>query len=116
MIVDELARVKASLQHRSEQYDHHVRLLLHKHSVLWNTLSDSNAVLSRLRSAFDPLTVPAESAGDAASLLGMADKCRKLGEALTDRLVGGAKVATTGGHVTPRQIDTPAEEELKVVN
>ena len=42
------------LQHRGEQYEHQVRLLQHEHSVLWKTLADTNAVLTRLKAAFDP--------------------------------------------------------------
>jgi len=124
VIIDELARSKASLQHRGEQYEHQVRLLQHEHSVLWRSLADTNAVLSRLKSAFDPLTVLPEPFSEVASVLGLAENCRGMAEALRERLVGSKaavdlktasplreRVASSGG--TPVQIDTPAEEGLR---
>ena len=67
-------------QHRGEQYDHQVRLLQHEHSVLWRTLADTNAVLTRLKSAFDPLTVLPEPSSEVASILGLAENCRGMAE------------------------------------
>ncbi len=58
VIVDELARSKASLLHRAELTDHHVRLVLHEHTVLWQTMTDTYKMLARLRNAFDPLAQP----------------------------------------------------------
>lgn len=55
MIVDELARWKASLLHTNEAYEHHVRLALHEHADLWKSLMDTFSILSRLQVAFDPL-------------------------------------------------------------
>ena len=52
------------MQHRGEQYEHQVRLLQHEHSVLWKTLADTNAVLTRLKAAFDPLTVLPEPSSE----------------------------------------------------
>ena len=55
------------LQHRGEQYEHQVRLLQHEHSVLWKTLVDTNAVLTKLKAAFDPLTVLPEPSSEVRS-------------------------------------------------
>jgi hypothetical protein len=129
VIVDELARSKAGLLHRSEQYDHQVRLLQHEHHVMWNTLADTNSLLSRLKSAFDPLTVLPEPDSDFASLLGLSDRCLAMTEALRERLIGSDERATgikiddrkgyaAGGRTKekePMLIDTPAEEGLKEV-
>ena len=101
-----------------------MRLLQHEHSVLWRSLADTNAVLSRLKSAFDPLTVLPEPFSEVTSVLGLAENCRGMAEALRERLVGSKaavdlktasplreRVASSGG--TPVQIDTPAEEGLR---
>ena len=113
------------LQHRGEQYEHQVRLLQHEHSVLWRSLADTNAVLTRLKSAFDPLTVLPEPSSEVASVLGLAENCRGMAEALKERLVGSKasvdlKTASIKGDAdrvasgrTPVQIDTPAEEGLR---
>ena len=111
------------LQHRGEQYEHQVRLLQHEHSVLWRTLADTNAVLARLKSAFDPLTVLPEPTSEVASILGLAENCRGMAEALRERLIGSkaavdlktAAVKGGGGDSCgmPVQIDTPAEEGLR---
>ena len=71
MIVDELARWKASLLHTTEAYEHHVRLTLHEHSDLWKSLGDIYAILSKLQVAFDPLLAKSEKQDvEATSLLG----------------------------------------------
>ena len=113
------------MQHRGEQYEHQVRLLQHEHSVLWRSLADTNAVLTRLKSAFDPLTVLPEPSSEVASVLGLAENCRGMAEALKERLVGSKasvdlKTASIKGDAdrvasgrTPVQIDTPAEEGLR---
>jgi len=119
VIVDELARSKATLQHRGEQYEHQVRLLQHEHSVLWRTLADTNAVLATLKSAFDPLTVLPGPSSEVASVLGLAEDCRGMAQALRERLVGSKaavdlKTASPKGEaVRVVQIDTPAEEGLR---
>ena len=57
-----------------------MRLLQHEHSVLWRTLADTNAVLTRLKSAFDPLTVLPEPSSEVASIIGLAENCRGMAE------------------------------------
>lgn len=117
VIVDELARWKASLLHRSEESEHHIRLLLHEHSVLWRSLTDAFHLLSRLNTAFDPLADPARPA-EGASLLGLADHVLELGRALRERLMGGGEKAVKDSErevVKIGQLDTPAEEGLRKV-
>ena len=71
MIVDELARWKASLLHTTECYEHHVRLALHEHSDLWSSLIEIYTIMSRLQLAFDPLLLSKkEDQPKAMSLLG----------------------------------------------
>ena len=107
------------MQHRGEQYEHQVRLLQHEHSVLWRTLADTNAVLATLKSAFDPLTVLPGPSSEVASVLGLAEDCRGMAQALRERLVGSKaavdlKTASPKGEaVRVVQIDTPAEEGLR---
>ncbi len=117
VIVDELARWKANLLHRSEEYDHHIRLLLHEHSVLWTSLANSFVVLSRLQAAFDPLSSSSSpSSSEAASLLGMAEHTLALVKTLKDRLVGEKQIKTKDNVLVPEKIDTPSEENLKAVS
>ena len=107
------------LQHRGEQYEHQVRLLQHEHSVLWRTLADTNAVLATLKSAFDPLTVLPGPSSEVVSVLGLAEDCRGMAQALRERLVGSKAVvdlktaSSKGEAVRVVQIDTPAEEGLR---
>ena len=107
------------MQHRGEQYEHQVRLLQHEHSVLWRTLADTNAVLATPKSAFDPLTVLPGPSSEVASVLGLAEDCRGMAQALRERLVGSKaavdlKTASPKGEaVRVVQIDTPAEEGLR---
>ncbi len=58
VIVDELARWKASLLHRTEATEHNFRLVLHEHAVLWDSLIRLYQLLAKLRNAFDPLAPP----------------------------------------------------------
>ena len=96
-----------------------MRLLQHEHSVLWRTLADTNAVLATLKSAFDPLTVLPGPSSEVASVLGLAEDCRGMAQALRERLVGSKaavdlKTASPKGEaVRVVQIDTPAEEGLR---
>ena len=96
-----------------------MRLLQHEHSVLWRTLADTNAVLATLKSAFDPLTVLPGPSSEVASVLGLAEDCRGMAQALRERLVGSKaavdlKTASRKGEtVRVVQIDTPAEEGLR---
>ena len=108
------------LQHHGEQYEHQVRLLQHEHSVLWRTLADTNAVLARLKSAFDPLTVLPGPSSEVASVLGLAEDCRGIAQALRERLVGSKAAVDLKTAASPKgdavrvvQIDTPAEEGLR---
>ena len=55
VIVDELARWKGTLMQRNDDCDHYIRLMLHEHSVLWNSLSQTQEMLLKLKHAFDPL-------------------------------------------------------------
>ena len=55
MVVDELARWKGMLMQRSDDCDHYIRLMLHERNILWNSLSTTYEILSRLKNAFDPL-------------------------------------------------------------
>ena len=124
MIVDELARWKASLLHRSEESEHHIRLLQHEHSVLWTSLTEAYELLCRLNAAFDPLAVRAAPA-EGASLLGLADHVLETGKRLRERLMGQGdddagkrRGSIKEGNTTItsiKQLDTPAEEGLKMV-
>ena len=53
--MDELARWKGILMHRNDDSDHYIRLMLHERSVLWNSLSQTQEMLVKLKHAFDPL-------------------------------------------------------------
>ena len=55
VIVDELARWKGILMQRNDDSDHYIRLMLHERSVLWNSLSQTQEMLVKLKHAFDPL-------------------------------------------------------------
>ena len=55
VVVDELARWKGILMQRSDDCDHYIRLLLHERFVLWNSMTITHDILSRLKNAFDPL-------------------------------------------------------------
>merc|ERR1711910_28493 len=76
VIVDELARSKGILMQRNEDCDHYIRLMLHERNVLWNSMSQTQEVLARLKNAFDPLNTMENATSkdvEAASLLGLAD-------------------------------------------
>jgi len=118
VIVDELARSKVSLVGRSDEYDHHLRLLLHERSILWQTLDQSCTILNQIKAAFDPLAQPEsgdddDGSGAAASVLGLADATLESGRALRDRLVTGKRDIATELTVKRIQIDTPAESGLR---
>ena len=118
--MDELARWKASLLHRAEESDHHIRLLQHEHAVLWTSLTESYGLLCRLNVAFDPLASP-DAPAEGASLLGLADHVLETGRRLRERLMGkeeeggrrGSGIKETVKGI--KQLDTPAEEGLKMV-
>ena len=55
VIVDELARWKGILMQRNDDSDHYIRLMLHERTVLWNSLSQTQEMLVKLKHAFDPL-------------------------------------------------------------
>ena len=68
-----------------------IRLMLHERNVLWNSMLQSQEVLSRLKNAFDPLNSMenAESKNiEAASLLGLADLSLATVKDLKNRLLG----------------------------
>jgi len=132
VIVDELARWKASLLQRNEEFDHQVRLLLHERSILWGSLDNNLEVLSNLKAAFDPLSkvVAASAATNAqegqeevCSVLGLADLSAKTATELSERLLGSEAAAKRSLPSLPKdkatsaakreQIGTPAEDGLK---
>jgi len=129
VIVDELARWKACLLQRSDDFDHHVRLLLHERSVLWNSLDQNLDALAQLKSAFDPLSSLVASDGEkdkVYSVLGLADKSLETATQLKERLLGTSGSSADQPHKAaklrlPRQsqksdreqIGTPAEDGLK---
>jgi len=109
VIVDELARWKGSLIQRNDEVDHHIRLLLHERSVLWEAMKANYQVLSQVRAAFDPLsTAPVEP--EVVSVLGLADLTLKAGRDLKERLMTDKKAAKP---VQVTQMDTPAEGGLR---
>lgn len=117
VIVDELARWKGMLMHRNEDCDHYIRLMLHERNVLWNSMLQSQEVLSRLKNAFDPLNSMenAESKNiEAASLLGLADLSLATVKDLKNRLLGTTQLKTYESKLVklPDQLETPAEEGL----
>ena len=133
MIVDELARCKASLLHQRDDTNHHIRLLLHERQVLFGLMSKNQEVLLRLKNAFDPLSIstPKDLDSDAInalnevekiSLLGLAELNLNTGNVLNERLLGSKKCVPKG--ITEKskymddnkqQLDTPAEEGLRQV-
>ena len=124
VIVDELARWKANLIHRNDEYEHNLRLLFHEQSVMWSALEETFTTLANLRSAFDPLS-PSTAPRDVASITGLTDLTLKVALELKTRLMGetklkefkkGKSVSKTHARTSlPKQIDTPAEEALKQV-
>ena len=137
VIVDELARWKASLLHQRDDTNHHIRLLLHERQVLFGLMSENQNVLHRLKNAFDPLSVatPRDSTKNAInavdswndieniSILGLAELNLNTGNVLNERLLGSKehvpKSITDNTKLTEdynkRQLDTPAEEGLRQV-
>ena len=137
VIVEELARWKASLVQQSDDTNHHIRLLLHERQMLFGLLYENQRVLARLKTAFDPLSsvlstqdpqnkggvleaLPSEN--DVMSILGLAELNLTTGKSLENRLLGenenrpkeikSGKVLTD----TPKlQLDTPAEEGLRQI-
>ena len=121
VIVDELARWKATLLQRSEDCDHYTRLLVHEHTVLWKTMIKTQEVLSRLKNAFDPLNTMENATSreiEAASLLGLADLSLNTVQDLKSRLLGTTQLKTyeTKAVRLPAMLDTPAEEGLKNIS
>ena len=134
MIVDELARCKASLLHQRDDTNHHIRLLLHERQVLFGLMSQNQKVLLRLKNAFDPLSIskPKDSDSHAInslndvekiSLLGLAELNLNTGNVLNERLLGSKECIPKGITEKPKymednnkqQLDTPAEEGLRQV-
>jgi hypothetical protein len=118
VIVDELARWKGTLMQRNDDCDHYIRLMLHEHSVLWNSLSQTQEMLLKLKHAFDPLnsmenTISKEI--EAASILGISDLSLATVQDLRDRLLGTTQLKTYHSKEVslPKQLDTPAEEGMK---
>ena len=134
MIVDELARCKASLLHQRDDTNHHIRLLLHERQVLFGLMSKNQEVLLRLKNAFDPLSISKPKDLDSntinslnevekISLLGLAELNLNTGNVLNERLLGSKECIPKG--ITEKskyiednnkqQLDTPAEEGLRQV-
>jgi len=118
VIVDELARSKGILMQRNEDCDHYIRLMLHERNVLWNSMSQTQEVLARLKNAFDPLNTMENATSkdvEAASLLGLADLSLATVKDLKNRLLGTTQLKTYESKLVklPEQLDTPAEEGLQ---
>lgn len=118
VIVDELARWKGILMQRSDDCDHYIRLMLHERSVLWNSMSQTQEMLLKLKHAFDPLNSMENSISkevEAASILGLVDLSLGTVQDLRDRLLGTTQLKTYNSKevILPNQLDTPAEEGLK---
>ena len=113
LIVDDLARWKANLLHSQGEYEHGVRILLHEHCVLWNSLMESYTTLAQIQKAFEPLNDDPKPA-EAASFLGLANHTFRLAQKLRDRLLKDIKSneKSRTDIVKPSQIQSPAEEKL----
>lgn len=140
VIVDELARSKGTLLQRSDDTNHHIRLLLHERQLLFSMMLDNLRVVSRLKNAFDPLSVaslkdPSNKSTDnittnllkeneCISLLGLAEFNLNTGKILKERLLGNTenlpKELTenlkSSDELVKLQMDSPAEEGLRQVN
>merc|ERR1711976_165465 len=120
VIVDELARSKGTLMQRNDDCDHYIRLMMHERNVLWNSMSQTQEVLARLKNAFDPLNTMENATSkdvEAASLLGLADLSLATVKDLKNRLLGTTQLKTYESKVVklPEQLDTPAEEGLQKI-
>ena len=138
VIVDELARCKAALQHRSEDTNHHIRLLLHERQMLFGWMLETQKSLHRLNCAFDPLSVAATkdmklnltskkstdscNITECMSILGLAEFNLKTGQHLQERLLGAKGSSPMdlieneqAPELVKQQLDTPAEEGLRQV-
>ena len=140
VIVDELARCKAALLHRSDDTNHHIRLLLHERQMLFSWMLETQKALYRLNCAFDPLSVAStkdgqdksdstKSAGswkrtECMSILGLAELNLNTGQNLQERLLGSKlecpknvmENLKSPEELVKQQLDTPAEEGLRQVN
>ena len=138
MIVDELARSKASLLHQRDDTNHHIRLLLHERQILFGLLSENQEILFRLNNAFDPLSVSKPRNLDSSainslsslsevekiSILGLAELNLSTGNVLNERLLGSKEhipksikeKSKSVEQANKLQLDTPAEEGLRQVN
>ena len=138
MIVDELARSKASLLHQRDDTNHHIRLLLHERQILFGLLSENQEILFRLKNAFDPLSVSKPRNSDSSainslnslsevekiSILGLAELNLSTGNVLNERLLGSkehipksiTEKSKSVEQANKLQLDTPAEEGLRQVN
>ena len=140
VIVDELARSKAALLHRSDDTNHHIRLLLHERQMLFSCMLDTQKALYRLNCAFNPLSVAsakdAQNKSDSIksadswkkteclSILGLAELNLNTGQNLQERLLGGKgecpkdviESLKSPEELVKQQLDTPAEEGLRQVN
>eukprot|EP00096_Caligus_rogercresseyi_P010436 TRINITY_DN3806_c0_g1_i1.p1 TRINITY_DN3806_c0_g1~~TRINITY_DN3806_c0_g1_i1.p1 ORF type:complete len:448 (+),score=125.40 TRINITY_DN3806_c0_g1_i1:49-1392(+) len=109
LLVDDLARWKASLVQVNQDYEHTARVILHEHSVIWNTLLESLSNLSELNDAFDPLEETFKPA-EAASLLGASDYVLSLSNCLKKRLMKDLKPQEDPFKLC--KIKTPGEEHV----
>ena len=65
--------------------------MMHERNVLWNSMSQTQEVLARLKNAFDPLNTMENATSkdvEAASLLGLADLSLATVKDLKNRLLG----------------------------
>ena len=138
--MDDLARGKAALAHRSDDTNHHIRLLLHERQMQFSWMLETQKALYRLNCAFDPLSVAStknthnnsgsnKSADswnktDCLSILGLAELNLNTGKNLQERLLGGKgecpkdviEILKSPEELAKLQLDTPAEEGLRQVN
>merc|ERR1719367_788216 len=107
VIVDELARCKASLLHQRDDTNHHIRLLLHERQVLFGLISENQEVLLRLKNAFDQLSISKSKDLDSnainslnevekISVLGLAELNLNTGNVLNERLLGSKEYIPKG--------------------
>ena len=120
LIVDDLARSKATLGQKCDSFDHHVRLLLHERKMLWDSLNGSIDALAHLNTAFNPLSALDVKATDhlgSYSVLGLAELAVETSNKLEERLLGqqSAPRIRSSLPVEREIMDTPAEEGLREI-
>ena len=113
VIVDELAHWKATLLQRNDDVGHHVRLLLHERSLLWDNMNRNLDVMNHLKAAFDPLSTQKEKEQQVCSVLGLAELSLKTANELKERLIGNDQRLQSVPLGLREKMDSPAEEGLR---